>query len=387
MKSYQKADKLRVLLVAINPVGGIRTFFRYVYSSPMLDDYDFTFVTPDPEFEAFAQEFIPQANVITVQAKAQLLLRVRQELKSKKYNGVHSHGYTAGAMTQLAATFGSIPHVMTAHDMLDASLFYGFKGRLKKWLLAKLLARVDAFHTVTEDAKQNLQEYFPAIKQASIFPILHGVDTYYFRDGKTRALKEELELPEHTLLLGFFGRFMPVKGFRLIVDAVHILQQQGISPDDLVVSTFGWGEYIREDYEYLTSLGLSEFFIQRPATNDMPSALKGVDCAVMPSVSEACGLLAMEALAAGTAIIASNCIGLREVVEDTPALVIDVGDAAKLATHIKTVMEQIDTLRQQFSAYQDIAVDRFSITKPIEKLANLYESTFKESIYVKKAPQ
>jgi glycosyltransferase involved in cell wall biosynthesis len=178
-------------------------------------------------------------------------------------------------------------------------------------------------------------------------------------------------LPSDKPLIGFFGRFMAQKGFRDVVDAMRlVVERVGEAATPLVV-TFGWGAFIREDYQYIEQQGLSSHFKQLPGTDDMPGSLKGVDLVVMPSRWEACGLLAMEALAAGVPIIGTGCVGLDEVLSGTPADKIAPYSPEQLA---EAIVKNRETPRKDaFRAYQATACERFAIERPAQALRALYD--------------
>jgi glycosyltransferase involved in cell wall biosynthesis len=366
---------MQILMSALQPGGGIRTFFRYVYGNQAFDESTFTLVAPDIGLSEFLDAFLPSGRVKLIPAESGKLAFVKQLrslAESGRFELVHSHGFSAGILTELSLTAVNCPHLMTAHDVFNKKQFNGFGGYFKRKAMGLIFSRIDRIHTVTEDARHNLMNYFPQIESKKVSGILHGVDTMFFRDGEPENLKIKLELKPDTPLIGFFGRFMGQKDFRLIVNAIKLIKDQKLLAVVPHVATFGWGGFIREDYAYLESLGLKEYFHQMPQTDNMPGALKGVDLVAMPSRWEACGLLAMESLAAGVPIVGSNCIGLREVLNGSPAIQVPVGDAAALADAFVEELSELDRRRALFQEYQLEAVERFAIDRPSQALAELY---------------
>ena len=367
---------MKVLLTALQPGGGIRTFFRYIYSQPDFSAVTFTLIAPDADGKLleFLQSYLGQdrLHIISVRSGILEFLRtVRSSLTSDNFDLLHSHGFGAGLLTQVAKTARkSPPHLMTAHDVFLDSQFNGWKGKASKLAMAQLFSRIDNIHTVTEDATKNFSTFFPGVHADRLKPILHGVDTDFFSQGKSADLRSELGIPVSTPLIGFFGRFMGQKGFRTLVDAILAIKQEGIEPLPRVL-TFGWGGFIREDYEYLTNLGLADQFVQMPATDNMPAMIKAVDMVVMPSRWEACGLLAMEVLSAGVPLLSTDCIGLREVVAGSPTRIFSPGSAEGLAAAIKA--EIANPSGGRFLDYQPIAVERFHIGRPAAELRALYD--------------
>ena len=107
----------------------------------------------------------------------------------------------------------------------------------------------------------------------------------------------------------------------------------------------------------------------------MPGVIKGVDLVAMPSLWEACGLLGMEALAAGVPIVGTSCIGLNEVLEGSPASIVPPGDAMALAGKIE--YEMTAERHAEFEMYMPEAARRFSPDRHVYELMALYGSMAK----------
>lgn len=367
---------MKVLMTARHPGGGIKTFFRYIYSNPAFEDVELSLIAPDNGLSSFFESVLPKGRIQLHPVEndsRSLLKKTRELLKTEnQYDLLHSHGFTAGALSELARLgVRRVPHLMTAHDVFLHQQFLGWKGRLKHFGMARLFSRLDGVHTVTEDAERNFLKFFPGLDHARIHGILHGVDTAFFKNGEPRDLRSEFNLPARKPLIGFFGRFMAQKGFRDVIEAMRIvIDKVGTEAAPLVV-TFGWGGFIREDYQYIEEQGLSSHFRQLPATDDMPGSLKAVDLVVMPSRWEACGLLAMEALAAGVPIVGTDCEGLDEVLRGTPATKIKPYSPDQLA---EAVMQHLEDSRlEAFTEYQSTACERFAIDRPARELRTLYD--------------
>lgn len=362
-----------VLMTALQPGGGIKTFFRYIYGQECYKDCLFTLFAPDNGLSDYLDKCLGKNKIRLIESPEEPLSFVRElrkVLKKTPSDLVHSHGFGAGLLTEVSRTGLKRRHLMTAHDVFLDSQFDGGVGLAKKFVMARLFQRIDAIHTVTEDATENFRTFFPNVPVKRLYPILHGVDTEYFAKEPSSDLRVQLGEGEDTCLIGFFGRFMGQKGFRTLVDAMAQLKSSELMPLPKVV-TFGWGGYIREDYQYIKEKGLSEQFIQMPGTDNMPSMIKSVDMVVMPSRWEACGLLAMEVLSAGIPLLSSDCIGLREVVAGSPARTFRPGDHARLADLINKEAEK--SSKQEFADYQPIAVTRFGIARPAHELRALYD--------------
>ena len=310
-----------------------------------------------------------------VRALSRSALKGIQELRDlirvEKPDLLHSHGFRAGVLMELSRKgFRKAPHLMTAHDVFLPAQFRGLKGKLKLGALNLTYSCLDGVHGVSDDCARNFKEFMPLVHRDRITPILHGIDVERFRDAKPDDIRGRLDLPEDAKVIGFFGRFMGQKGFRTLVDAVWVLRGEGRFPANTYVVTFGWGGFIREDYEYLQELGLGDVFVQHPHTDHPETAIAAVDVVAMPSRWEACGLLGMEALAAGVPIVGGNCIGLREVLAGSPAPLVEPMDHQALGNALLDLLES--GAKERFQAYAPEAQERFALERPCAELRRLY---------------
>lgn len=364
---------MRVLLTAIQTTGGIRTFLRYVYSRPEFADCEMSLVASDASIVEYLDRFLPPGRIHVIPVGAghrRFVSQVRHELRARRFDLLHSHGFTAGVLSAGARAEIRTPHLMTAHDVFNRPQFAGLAGTLRRTIVGLAFSQMDGIHTVTEGARDNFLAFFPRIRRERVHGILHGIDTEMFQTGMPTDLHAELGIDRSVPLIGFFGRFMAQKGFRDLVHAMGIIaERRPVSPLPRVV-TFGWGGFIREDYAYIARRGLSEHFVRAPHTDNMPGALKGVSVVAMPSRWEACGLLAMEALVAGVPIVGTNCVGLNEVLAGSPACVVDPQDPEALATALAEALAP--TERRAFEEYRPVARERFAIERPARDLRKLY---------------
>jgi len=366
---------MRILMTALHPVGGIRTFFRYIYGHPVFSDFSFTLVAPDDGLSEYLDEFLPLNRIRIVPAEPdnlRFMRQIRTVARKEPFKLIHSHGFSAGILTELSRFSLALPHLMTGQDVFMPGEFSGFSGWMRYRLMALLFRRMSGIHAVGEDARQNLLATFPGLLETRIHAIMNAVDTYAVRDSLPKSLKQQIGLADEVPLIGFFGRFMGQKGFRLLVDAIERIVKAQLLEKLPHVATFGWNGYIREDYTYLTNKGLGDYFHQLEQTHDIGSMLKAVDLVAMPSRWEACPLLAMEVLAAGVPIVGSDCIGLREVLADSPAKPFRTGNLNALTETIVNELKHLPERKAEFVEFQPRAVTSFGIEKTAIALAALY---------------
>ena len=373
MKGSESAHKPIVLAVARWPVGGIRTYLRDLFAAPALRDYSFVLVAPNEvaldRYVADGQlacEWIAAGNSIhkMTQAVWAASRRLRPEL-------VHSHGFVSGVISGLAQTLTGLPHLLTVHDLVFDGQFEKHGGQLGKLALGASLIPPSYIHCVTRDSRDNLLTRYPwltGLKRKTVV-IPHGVNTAKIERASMVDIGAELGCSPDTVIFGFLGRFMAQKGFGVLVDAVEILAKNGLSPSRARVLAVGSGGYVREERARVTALGLEKFFAFWPYQPDIVPILKGIHCLVMPSLWEASGILAMEAMVAGTPVIGSNCVGLRETLAESPSVTVSPNDPAALSEALARFVAHPDS--QAAAQFQSAAAQRFSAERSFTDLRSL----------------
>ena len=159
---------MKILLTCVQPVGGIRTFFRYIYGSSLFANMELTFFTPSKRLKPYLDNNLKLSegglrHVFSGGGMKNFILNLRKTLRTSEFDVLHSHGFTALVYTEIARVGFKSRHITTAHDVFTTNQFIGLKGKLKWCLMYWCFKRVNIIHTVTHDATQNLLSYFPDI--------------------------------------------------------------------------------------------------------------------------------------------------------------------------------------------------------------------------------
>lgn len=369
-----------ILLAARWPVGGIRTHLGYNYPALVEAGYRCTFVVPDDSSLPALRETLPGAEIVPVPLRGRdcrLWPVLRSLVTSGRFDLVHAHGLTAAAHASLACLRTEVPLVATLHEPLRDSQFAGLKGAGKRWLLGQALRRAASLVTVSDDARENLLRYFPGLRRRAhrIVTIPNGIDTQRFEEDadseNSLALRDDLRLDDDTILLGFLGRFMPEKGFPLLLDAIEQLVRFGSVPPFHLVA-FGSGDYRREYTRQIEARGLANHITLRDFVPDVRPVLAELDLVVVPSLWEASSLVSMEAMCAGVPVLGSDCPGLREVLRGTPSRSFPTGVLAELEIALRRALTE--PWYTAAANYAPRARERFDNRRSAALLLDLYES-------------
>jgi len=374
--------KRKILIVCMWPLGGIRTYLKYNYQYFPRDRFDITLLAyPGVESEAIEAD-MESLGIRVIWAKPMfgkniMFLRVLQLLLKQKFDLIHSQGFTAAIHTSIVNRLFGKPHVLTIHGVIEEKLFKGTFGRLKRWLFKHIVSNVDVFHGVGEDILNHVKQTVPQklVDRKEWIVIRNGIDTKLFLKDYPDAgkhLRETLCVDSEIFVFGCFGRFMPEKGFRYIIEAVKLIIDKEMTEYKFMVMAVGSGDYESSMKRRVEEYNLAEYFYFHPFSSKVTELMQGCDIVVMPSIWEAYPLLSSEVLCCGVPIIASDCVGLREAVADTPALNVKSGDAESLMESMITAMST-PNLKEPFTRFRQEAVDRFDVKNFAEKLVALFD--------------
>jgi glycosyltransferase involved in cell wall biosynthesis len=384
--SVESGERVTEVLVAARwPVGGIRTHLGYNQPALAEAGHRCTFVVPDDASLPALRETVPGGDVVAVPAKGRdcpMWRTLRPLVTCGTYSLVHAHGLTAAAHASLACLGSGVPLLVTLHEPLRDAQFAGLVGPCKRWLLGQALARAAAIVVVSDDSRANLLRYFPNLRRraSTIHTIPNGIDTDRFADDagpEMPPLREQLGLDDETTLVGFLGRFMPEKGFPLLLDAAERLVKFGGVPRFHLVA-FGSGDYRREYARRVEESGLGRNVTLRDFVPDVRPVLDQLDLVVTPSLWEASSLISMEAMCAGVPVLGSDCPGLREVLRGTPSRTVKAGCVATLETGLRQALAE--PWYAEADAYAAAARRRYHIGRSSRRLVELYASLSKQPI-------
>ena len=280
-------------------------------------------------------------------------------------------------------------HVLTSHDVFRPVHIQGYRGRIKIWLLDWLLSQIDSVVTVGEEARLNHLEYLPRLAKdpGRVVTISQGIDSEWYAEADHMprgGLKERLRLDSGVFLIGFLGRFMEQKGFLQLQDALGTLKNDPPRSPYHVVAV-GSGDYEAEYRREVERRGLGAVVSFHEFVPDPRSILRELDLLVIPSLWEALPMLPMEAMAVGTPVVGTDCIGLHEVLVGTPATMVPAGDSPALARALKGVIDSpTPELARHFAPE---ARRRFDVRASSAKLLQLFDRVVLEGCEPRVAAQ
>ncbi|RYH07648.1 glycosyltransferase family 4 protein [Tropicimonas sp. IMCC6043] len=281
-------------------------------------------------------------------------------LESERVTHLHNH-FTSGCGTvaMLASELSGIPFSLTLHGPADLE-------EPRRWRLDEKVARARFVAAISHFARSQLMlrsdpTHWPKIRivHCGVAPARYeaeaGDPIPERRDGEIRLL--------------FVGRLAPVKGLRILLEAMGHLM---VSLPDLHLVIVGDGPDRAALEAAAAPLGAAVSFTGYLSQDEVASAMQSCDIFVLPSFAEGVPVVLMEALASCRPVIATQVAGVGELVEDGKSgFIVPPGDAATLADRIGRLAADPE-LRDRMGRHgQAVVRAEFDIETEAARLARL----------------
>ncbi len=239
--------------------------------------------------------------------------------EGQPYDVVHSHYWQAIAAGEPFARAQGAPHLVMFHTLGEvknrARVSEEEPGeRIRRE--RELAARADAIITASGHEHDLLARYYDA-DPARMVSIPCGVDTDLFRPRDREESRRALDIERDRPALLWVGRLEKLKGVDILIDAVAQLEETEALL--LVVGGDEHGEGLRvelEEQARAAGLAGNVRFTGAVPHAELPVWYSAADVCVVPSYYESFGLVAVEAMACGTPVVASRVGGLVSTVTD-----------------------------------------------------------------------
>jgi glycosyltransferase involved in cell wall biosynthesis len=263
-------------------------------------------------------------------------------------------------------------HILNSHNKKDP-------------LHALLYRRVDYMLVLSQTMRRNLANTFP-LPEKKLRIVNLSIDLERFNPNVVdrRPMREQWGFPDDAFLVGLVGRLDPMKGQDLMVKA--IAQARKTYPDIYGVmvgnETPGLdGKYLRELQESIRQLHLSDAIVVQPARKEVPDVMAALDLFVMPSWSEAFGLVALEAMAMGVPCILGRGGSAEEMAAGSGAELVRPQDAYDLARKIILLRNSPGVREEMRRKGREYVIERHSKQVRLQKTLEVYARCFRRRIY------
>jgi len=233
---------------------------------------------------------------------------------------------------------------------------------------------IDLFLTITERLARQASRNLP-ISKYKIHTLYYGTPTYIPSASKYQISdRYGLDINEEDFLIGMIGRIEHAKGQHLLIEAVAILHQSNIPARALIVGNAQNRQYLDELKKSVDARGLNAHVSFLDFVSNPKDIMNICDVVVLATYEETFGLVLIEAMSAGTAVIGSNSGGVPEIISDgETGLLFEPGNSQDLADSLIKLYKN-PTLRQELASNgRKLAENKFDESKHYEKLFGLLQ--------------
>jgi D-inositol-3-phosphate glycosyltransferase len=252
-----------------------------------------------------------------------------QIMKKENYDLIHSHYWLSGKVAMPAARELGIPLVHTMHTMARVKNLNLAEGESPEPMIrvqgeTQVAEAADALIANTDAEAASLVSLYDACPD-TVHVVTPGVNLHTFTQGAgRRAARTEVGLPQDALVVTFVGRIQPHKGPEVLIRATsEMVKHSPALRQKLIVHIMGGAsgadaEEVDRLKELSTWLDLDDVVRFSPPVErlSLPDWYRAADLVCVPSYSESFGLVALEAQACGTPVVATAVGGLRTAVAD-----------------------------------------------------------------------
>ncbi|MCT4612936.1 MAG: glycosyltransferase family 4 protein [Clostridia bacterium] len=266
-----------------------------------------------------------------------------------------------------AASKTGIPYIITAHgtDLMG----YENDSRYHKYV-EEAVKNANGIIAISEHIKEKIEKVY-GYSESSL--ILNGYDEdLFFPTGISK--KEVLDRYDINInpkyIVCFAGKFTKFKGIDVLLRAAKIYEEK--LNFDVVTILAGNGEEKDSMTKLSNELKLKNVFMLGHVNQDELVSIYNVsDVSTMPSRKEPFGLVAIEAIACGTPVVATKEGGTVDFITEEVGALIDQDDYEALAEKIIDELTRTDKLKRADNCHE-YAFENFSLSSFIDKVEALY---------------
>jgi alpha-maltose-1-phosphate synthase len=241
---------------------------------------------------------------------------------------VHTHTWYAGMAGHLASLLYGVPHVLTAHSLEPLRPWkaeqLGGGYRISSWVEHTAVNAADAVIAVSSGMREDVLRVYPTVDPNRVHVVRNGIDTEVWypagalEPSPGESVLAELGVDRSRPIVAFVGRITRQKGVAHLLAAAHDFDRDAQlvlcagAPDTPEIAA-----EVSAAVAELAGSRTGVFWVREMLPiGKIREILSAATVFVCPSVYEPLGIVNLEAMACGTAVVASDVGGIPEVVDD-----------------------------------------------------------------------
>jgi starch synthase len=299
---------------------------------------------------------------------------------------VHSHTWYANMAGHLARTLHGVPHVVTAHSLEPRRPWkaeqLGGGYRVSSWVERTAYEHADAIIAVSDGMRADVMDCYPTVHPERLHVVRNGIDSTVYRPVEETDVVRRLGADPARPIVAFVGRITRQKGLGHLLAAAHHIDHDA----QLLLCA---GAPDTSEIEAEARAAVAKLSAARPGViwvpdmlpiEDIRQVLSAATVFACPSVYEPLGIVNLEAMACGTAVVASAVGGIPEVVDDgVTGLLVPYneqdpeGFQRALARRVNELLADPDRVAAMGQAGRKRAISEFSWSTAADRTMRVYQ--------------
>ena len=315
-------------------------------------------------------DFLPPGRILHVTLRNSFGMfsskRIARFMKRNDIDIIHAHVARDYIPASIAARLANdAAFVLTRHVLFRLKPFYRFT-----------LRNLSAAIAVSDAVARHLREIFPSEKVTVVKNAIDvGARASADRASVGDLFRSEYGIPAEAPLIGIVGELTENKGQRDFLLAAEIISRTYPNARFIVVgrdNSLGNADR-RELRRLCETLGLGDRVLFLEWVEDTIPLYAAMSVLVSASYSESFGLVMLEAMSGGTAIVATRTEGAEELIENgVSGLLVPVGEPTAMAQGVERLLAEPELARSLGSNAKASVLERFSIEEMIKKTEAVY---------------
>lgn len=298
-----------------------------------------------------------------------------EKSEGRSYDIIHSNYWLSGKVGSILSRRWKIPHVVTFHTLAKTKLRARVGEResdLRISVEQEVMRESTDILVLTRAEKMDLENLY-GISPEKVSVISAGVDTDIFYPVPKLEARVGLGLPDKETVM-YAGRVEPIKGLDILLDSFKILNETRDVHLVVVGGSLSGDRELDALRQRSKQLGILEKITFTGSVNqsELGRYYSAADVFVLPSHYESFGLVALEAMACGTPVVASRVGGIPSFVDDgETGYLITWRSAEPFADRIEMLLENLD-LRNFMSESARVKANSMNWSTVAAEVADYY---------------
>ncbi|WP_203245880.1 glycosyltransferase [Sporosarcina beigongshangi] len=292
----------------------------------------------------------------------------------KRLSLTHAHyAFPTGFLSLMGKKLFGIPYVVTVHGG-DIDKMAAKSQRIAK-MTKHILQQASAVIVVGDKLRDDVTSRF-GVPNANVHVMSMGVDTSIFKYVSKEEARNKLQLPMEEKIVLFVGNIIRAKGLLELVESFDSLKMSLPNSSLYLIGSQKDSDFAEELRSFIRDKDVEDIHFKEPFQQDELSFwMSASDALVLPSHHEGFGLVALEAMSAGTKVVGTDVGGLSYLLKDGAGVLVEPKNPDSLVQGLWSVLDEnsvaIDdnVVRERIAmhSYEAILKNLLAIYRTVDK--------------------